>query len=127
MMREYSADDSGRSRESIESQSEQPAPDPSVLESVLRQTLTSADEPLTADELAALQRVVAQFPGEPFALEPHGVALVEALLKMRLLTSGVTREVLADVSREVAGSLAEVPDVWQRVANLWRKLGGGSV
>jgi hypothetical protein len=126
-MREYSSENRPQPENSTESREAAQPPDPSVLESVLRQTLTSDDEPLTAAEMEALREVSRRHAGQPFALDPHGVAIVETLLSARLLASGVTADVSAEVAREVATSLSEVPEVWGRVEQLWRRLSGTSL
>ena len=66
--------------------------------------------------------LVARHRGEPFALQPHGVELVATLLRDRLLAAGTNSALVAEVAREVATSLSEVTEVWQRVERLWRDL-----
>jgi hypothetical protein len=86
--------------------------------------LSRADEPLTAAQMEALRQVVQRHVGEPFALEPHGVELVRTLLSDGWGAGRIHAGVLADVAREVARSLAEAPEVWRRVEQLWQRLGG---
>jgi hypothetical protein len=116
--------DDPRAAES-ESEAKVPAesPDASVLESVVRQTLASDAEPLSADTMEALRDVARRYAGQPFGLEPQGVELVATLIGDRLLGREISHDVLNEVSRDVATSLSEAPEVWQRVEQLWQKLG----
>ena len=123
-MGESSSDDTPQPDETIERHADPPSPDPSVLESVLRQTLAKHDEPLSAAQLDALRSLARSHSGKPFALDPQGVELVAALLNEQFAASSISVAVMADVSREVATSLSEVPDVWRRLEELWRNLGG---
>jgi hypothetical protein len=98
-------------------------PDASILESVLRETLAGDAEPLTETTMVDLRRLARRYAGESFALDPHGVELVMTLLRDRMAGHRIGPEALAEVSREVATSLFEVPEIWQRAERLWRNLG----
>lgn len=98
------------------------APDASVLETILRQTLSSDKEPLSEETMASLRQLARRYAGQPFNLEPQGVELVSTLLRDRLLDRRISSDAFAEVSREVATSLFEVPEVWQRAERLWRNL-----
>ena len=121
-MREYSPDDRSLPEKVTEPGASPERPEPSVLESVLRQTLSGEQEWLSQAELDALRSLVARHRGEPFALQPHGVELVATLLRDRLLAVGTSSAVVAEVAREVATSLSEVTELWLRVEKLWRDL-----
>jgi hypothetical protein len=102
------------------------APDASILESVLRETLSGDAEPLSDETMEGLRRLARRYAGQPFELEPQGVALVTTLLHDRLVGQRIGPEALAEVSREVATSLFEAPEIWQRAEQLWRDLGATS-
>jgi hypothetical protein len=102
------------------------APDASILESVLRETLSGDAEPLSDETMEGLRRLARRYAGQPFELEPQGVALVTTLLRDRLVGPRMGPEALAEVSREVATSLFEAPEIWQRAEQLWRDLGATS-
>lgn len=98
-------------------------PDASILESVLRETLAGDAEPISDQTMSELRRLARRYAGAPLSLDPHGVELVMTLLRDRLADRRMGPEALAEVSREVATSLFEVPEVWQRAERLWRNLG----
>lgn len=103
--------------------------DSSALESILKQTLSVDAEPLSDALLARMRQVVGSYPDEEFALEPHGTALVRAILAETWASRPGTHELRFDAStlnqtaREVAEALANVDEVWQRVKRLWLRLG----
>jgi hypothetical protein len=99
--------------------SDEAAPD-SLLDEVLQHTIPTNSEPLSGDELVALQDVARQYDGIEFGLEPIGVALVDCLLQLRL-PSGV-RDVTPDMSHSIATAIFEAPEALSRLTKLWNQL-----
>ena len=97
-------------------------PDGGLLDEVLRETLTGATEALQPEEFAALEDVARRFSGEKFAVEPAGIALVEALLKLRWEDFDAQDPVWNNLSQSVAGVLFDHPTIEQRLRRLWNGL-----
>jgi hypothetical protein len=106
-------------RESKPQTSNESAPD-SLLDEVLQHTIPTNSEPLSGDELVALQDVARNYVGTEFTLEPIGVALVDCLLQLRL-PSGV-REMTPDMSHSIAAAIFDAPEALSRLTKLWKQL-----
>ena len=123
-----SASNSDRPERTTDVHAESPRPDQDVLESVLRETLIDNSEPLDPRLLESLRQLSRCHAGEPFALDPHGFAMVETILRSAWVPEPVAgvktdAEWLVAATREVASRLAETDEVWQRIEKLWQQLG----
>jgi hypothetical protein len=99
--------------------SDQTPPD-SLLEEVLQHTIPAESEPLSEDELSALQDVARRHASAPFACDPTGVALIECLLQLRL-PIGV-REITPEMPRDIAEAIFDAPEARHRLSQLWDQL-----
>jgi hypothetical protein len=96
-----------------------------LLEHVIQQTLVtpSPADSATPDDLAALREVVNRHRGEPFAVDPIGVELVQAMLRSYFETWCRSPEPWLGLARKVARSLCDDPVLHERTRKLWRRLG----
>lgn len=107
----------------------EPVPDPAVLESVLRETLEtsvgdSSEEPLTDGEMEALKDVARRYPGQLFSLEPVAIDLVEAMLHQQFPVRPESAEKWRAIATQVAQTLCEDRNSYERLRNLWKRLSG---
>ena len=93
----------------------------SILEKVVRETITQPPPSATAD-WQAMQLVARRHAGEPLTPEPVGGELVEEILRRRLPLDDFPPEALREMVSTVTDSLFEHPDIVARMENLWSKL-----
>ncbi|MBX3411205.1 MAG: hypothetical protein KF708_00705 [Pirellulales bacterium] len=102
-------------------------PDPQLLESVLRETLSSgaSGQPLVPEEWQALRDVVQRHRGAPFSRNPVVSDLIAALLRERLtgwkLAEAAQREItglIADTLYEDAASRDRLRAMWENLAQM---------
>lgn len=100
--------------------------DPSLLESVLRQTaaLTENEEPVDDEEMAAVEEVARRLKGHAFALDPVVVDLVGAMLLVEFGRQWTSPGLWEVVSRRIARTLFEDPRSRARLETLWTRLSG---
>ena len=98
-------------------------PSPSLLDQVLQETLAMAspDPSLKPEELDALVDVARRYgPGEPTL---DAVAeLVQAVLRMRFRCLSDARDMMSRMSYEIAGTMRDDPQTWQRIETFWARL-----
>lgn len=100
--------------------------EPSLLESVLRQTaaLTGSEDPVDDEEMAAVEEVARRLKGHAFALEPVVVDLVGAMLLVEFGRQWTSPGLWEVVSRRIARVLFEDPTSRTRLETLWTRLSG---
>lgn len=110
-------------RETTRDGSAEPAADPALLESVLKQTLANFNSPggLDRGEFDRLREVVRRNRGRPFDLDPVAVELVDALLRDQLPAS-LDRDAQKAMSAQIAQTLYEDPAAHDRFQALWLRL-----
>lgn len=96
-----------------------------LLDEVLQQTLVSRDEETRQrlESLDELLEVARRRRGEAFALDPIGIELVQTVLRtpFRALMAGDDQ--WQEMTAQIARTLCEDPVAYDRLNNLWRRLG----
>ena len=98
-------------------------PSPSLLDQVLQETLAMAspDPSLKPEELDAMIGVARRYG--PGALSLDAVAdLVQTVLHMRFRCLSDARDMMSRMSREIAGTMRDDPQTWQRIETFWARL-----
>ena len=99
------------------------------LEQVLREALVLAEagpySPEADAQVSAVREVARRRRGEPFALEPVAVEMIEAVLRNLLGAPAGEEQAWRTVSRAVAETLCEHPASEKRLRALWERLGEG--
>lgn len=105
-----------------------PTPDRALLETVLRQTLASctSDDPTDTADMEAVEQVARRRRGQPFALDPVVVELVEAMLQAEFHVKPNASEVWSGMSLQLAQTLFEDPLSRHRLKTLWARLSEGT-
>ena len=111
--------DNERQAERVKGLDAEALPDASILEEVVRATLNVAGEPAGTSELNALLRVAQRYRGGELTVDPVAAELVETVLRIRLSALVVPSDTWRSMSLEVANSLMDAPDMWQRLQQLW--------
>jgi hypothetical protein len=97
------------------------------LEAVLREALVLAEagphSPEADAQLSAVRKVAQRRRGEPFALEPVAVEMIEAVLRTLLGAPAGEEQAWRTVSQAVATTLCEHPASEKRLRALWERLG----
>lgn len=116
--------DPRRHQETHEASGDSAGMDPAVLEQVIAETLATDEEPLQANEKAALLDVARRLAGQKVELEGAAVELVDALLSVRLAAHRpwIPPVRWRDMCRDVAASLCEAPVARARLSKLWEQL-----
>jgi hypothetical protein len=96
-----------------------------LLDLVLHQTLLAEGGQIEdkSETLDALVEVARRRSGEPFALDPVAIELVQTALKnpfRRLITNN---EEWQAMTRQVAQTLCDDPASYDRLSSMWRRLG----
>lgn len=95
-----------------------------LLEEVLEQTLASqALRQNLSNDLRVLYDVADRHRGQPFALYPIGVELVQAILRAPFRKLFSAEESLNAIAAQVARTLCEHPPSCARLESLWQRLG----
>lgn len=99
--------------------------DPATWRQVLEKTLTAPNpaERLSDRDREALLEVARRHPDQPFALEPVGVELVQAMLGAYFDVRGDSPEPWRSMARPIAQSLCSDPELERRLVALWARLG----
>jgi len=96
-----------------------------LLDLVLQQTLlaqgTEVDE--KSDTLDALVEVARRRSGEPFALDPVAIELVQTALRNPFRGLVKSDQQWQTMTRQVAQTLYDDPTSHDRLSSLWRRLG----
>ena len=94
------------------------------MERVVQETLaaTEQDGPWDGATVEALQGVARQYAGAPWALQPVLVALVRAVLSVRLAALVSPAESWQTMAQRIAETLWEDPRSQERLRTLWTRL-----
>lgn len=99
------------------------APAPSLLDQVLQETLAmaSSDPSLRPEELDALAAVARRYgPGTP---SREAVSdLVQAVLHTRFRCLANAGAMTARLARDIAATMRDDPQTWQRIQTFWARL-----
>jgi hypothetical protein len=100
------------------------ANDPSLLDVVMQQTLfaESAQEQERLESLEELLQVARRRRGEPFALDPVCIELVQTVLGAPIRALVISEEQWHVMTRQVAQTLCDDPASYDRLSTLWRRL-----
>jgi hypothetical protein len=100
--------------------------DATLLEGVLRQTLSllGPEKPLAVETTGALCRLVSRHKGRQFTLEPIAVELVSIVLTAQFQGLGPS-QMCDGMAARVARTLYEDPQSRARLEAFWNRLGGG--
>ncbi|MBI4582196.1 MAG: hypothetical protein HY718_21045 [Planctomycetes bacterium] len=103
---------------------EEPADDPALLESVLRETVAmcAVDEPLDEPEREAIEEVARRHAGQPFALQPVLTGLVEAVLRTQFADRLRSAAFWPDLTARVAETLFDDPVMRPRLERFWAEV-----
>jgi hypothetical protein len=96
-----------------------------LLDEVLKQTLVSRDEQTRErlESLDELLEVARRRRGEPFALDPIGIELVETVLRTPFRALLASDDQWHEMTGQIARTLCEDPVAYDRLSTLWRRLG----
>ncbi len=104
-----------------------PAPDPDLLETVLRETeeLLDGDQAPDGREKDALRDVARRHGGDPLCLDPVTVELVQAVVGSRFRSRPDSVDFWREMVLQVARSLFDDPVSHERLRALWARLREG--
>jgi len=102
------------------------APDPALLEEVLRQTseVCDSEEPLDDADREALLEVARRYPSQPLCPRPVTVELVQAVLRTHFPAVSRTSELWEAISVQIAETLFEDAVSRERLNRFWHRLAG---
>jgi hypothetical protein len=94
------------------------------LEDLLKHTLRAenVEVALSAEDRRALAEVVRRHRGEPLALEPVAVELVQAMLSSFFASWGKDRALWRPMAQDIASSLYDDPPSQERLQRIWLHL-----
>jgi hypothetical protein len=116
--------DGTRSSHKLERSSGLPS-DPGLLERVLGATeaLLCADTPLDDAQRAALRDVARRYRGQPLAVSPVAVELVQAVVGRRFRQCADSEPLWREMAMTIAETIVEDPLARGRLESLWTFLG----
>lgn len=102
----------------------EPVVDADVMEKVLQETLSAADddEPIDAAEFEVFQEVARRHAGQPLSLDPIVTELVQSILLYRFGEQMRRTRDWDKMPREIAETLWESPHSHDRIQRLWDRL-----
>lgn len=107
---------------------EEPAAEPAVGSHMLDQILELAagGSPkagfVEPDDVTALREVARSLAGQPFALEPVVVELIQAVLQLQFQKAGIPSATVRAMALQIATTLYDDPSARERLEALWAGL-----